>query len=127
LIDGEVVAETRLATTGPAIAIRLTVDRAAIAADRNDLAYVTVEVVDAQGRRVPNAEIPVRFSVSGVGELAAQGSGTPNDPASFRVPVCKTFEGRCLAILRPTGGSGEITLRAQAQGLVSDMVVVRVQ
>ena len=31
--------------------------------------YVTVEVVDANGQRVPDAEIPVRFSVSGAANL----------------------------------------------------------
>ena len=116
--SGKVVAETRLKTAGPARALKLTADRASIRGDRNDLAYVTVEVVDASGQRVPNAKIPMRFAVSGVGELAAQGSGVPNEPASFRALERETFQGRCLAILRPLGGKpGTITLRAMAEGL----------
>ncbi|MBW8782520.1 MAG: DUF4982 domain-containing protein [Verrucomicrobia bacterium] len=117
LINGKVVAKTVLETAGLPSKLKLTADRTNIHADRNDLSYVTVEAVDAAGRRVPNAQIPVHFSVSGAGELAAQGSGTPNEPASFRAPVRKTFQGRCLAILRPTTGAGDITLRAEAEGL----------
>jgi beta-galactosidase len=66
----------------------------------------------------------VRLSVSGAGELAAQGSGTPNDPASFRAPIRKTFQGRCLVILRPLGSAGTIQLRAEADGLEASQIIV---
>lgn len=125
LSDGKVVAETSLETTGPAKKLRLTADRPHIRADRNDLSYVTVEVVDAEGRRVPDAEVPVRFSVSGTGELAGQASAVPNKPASFKTPRRETYQGRCLAILRPKGAAGSITLRAEADGLEPDSVIVK--
>jgi len=127
LVDGKVAARTALKTTGAPERIRLTADRPHIRTDRNDLSYVTVSVVDAAGQRVPDADIPVRFTVSGPGELAAQASGSPNDPASFRAPLRKTFQGRCLAILRPTGGAGDITLQAEADGVESDMIVIQVR
>ncbi len=117
LKDGQPVAETVLTTTGPAAAIRLTADRTSIRADRDDLAYVTVEVVDAEGRRVPDARARVRFSVTGVGDLAGQASAVPNEPASFQQPQRETYEGRCLAILRPSGEEGTLELRAEAEGL----------
>lgn len=127
LKDGKVVAQTTLKTSGAPKKLRLTADRTRLRADRSDLSYVTVEVVDESGQRVPDAEIPVRFSVRGAGELAGQGSGAPNDPASFRAPVRKTFQGRCLAILRPRGGDGEITLRAEAGGLEPTIITVQVR
>jgi len=88
---------------------------------------VTVEAVDADGQRVPNAEVLVSFSVNGVGELAAQASGIPNDPASFRLPKRKTYQGRCLAILRPTGAAGDITLRTEADEMASETLTVQVR
>jgi beta-galactosidase len=127
LINGKAVAKTTLKTTGEPHAIRLTADHSAIRADRNDLSYVTVEVIDRNGNRVPNATIPVRFTVTGAGELAATGSTAPNDPSSFHAPTRKTYEGRCLAILRPKGGAGKIQLKAEADGLKSAMVEVRTQ
>ncbi len=127
LNDGQVVARKTLKTSGAPKKLRLAADRATINADRNDLAYVTVEVVDADGQRVPNAEIPVHFSVTGVGQLAAQASGVPNEPASFQVPVRKTFQGRCLAILRPAGGNGDIILQAEADGLKPATLTVQVR
>ena len=107
--------------------IRLVADRSSIHANRNDLSYVTVEVVDRDGNVVPDAAIPIHFTITGAGELAATGSPAPNDPSSFHVPVRKTFEGRCLAIVRPKGDAGKITLKAEADGLKGATVVVKTQ
>jgi len=127
LSNGKEVAHTTLQTAGPAKALRLTADRADLRADRDDLSYVTVEVVDPRGVVVPNAEIPVRFTVAGAGELAASGSSAPDDAASFRSPLRRTYQGRALAILRPAGDVGKITLKAEADGLNSATIVIRIR
>jgi beta-galactosidase len=124
LIQGKAVAEKILNTSGVPKQVKLIADRNNLRADRNDLSYVTVEIVDADGRRIPNADIPVRFSVTGAGELAAQGNGSPNTPASFRAPLRRTFEGRCLVILRPNGVPGSIQLKAEAEGLEASQITV---
>lgn len=114
-VGGKPVIQKTLRTAGPPRKIRLTVDRTSIHADRNDLAYVTVEITDRDGLVVPYAEIPVAFTVTGVGELAAVVNGAPNKPASFRAPRLVTHQGRGLVILRPIGKSGKITLTATAE------------
>ena len=124
LNDGKRVASASLRTAGEPKEIRLTADRSKIRTDRNDLSYVTVEIVDRRGTVVPDAAIPVRFTVSGAGELAATGSPAPNDASSFRLPVRKTYQGRCLAILRPQGGPGKIMLKAEADGVKAATIVV---
>ena len=125
LVDGKEVTSIAFRSAGPPKKLRLTADRADLRADRNDLAYLTVEVIDAAGERVPTEMVSVRFKVSGEGDLAATGSGNPCDPASFRRPERKTFQGRCLAILQPNGVPGKITLRAEADELAPATVVVR--
>jgi beta-galactosidase len=127
LTGGKQIASVSLRTTGEPNEIRLTADRSAIGADRNDLSYVTVEIVDRHGAVVPNAEVPIHFTVTGAGELAATGSAAPNDASSFRVPLRKTYQGRCLAILRPKGDAGKITLRAEADGLKAATITVRIR
>lgn len=108
-----------LETVGAAAALRLKVDRPRIAASRNDLAHVTVEVVDAAGRLVPDAVHVLRASVTGAIELAAFGNANPRGVASFRQPVAKTWHGRALAIVRPTGGKGVATITVESDGLKS--------
>lgn len=117
LSGGKPIAELAFKTAGPPAAIRLKADRPSIRRDRNDLAFVTLEVLDKAGALVPDASIPVAFSVSGAAELAAVGTANPKDVWSFRRPRPRTFHGVCLAIVRPTGVAGAITLRAQSEGL----------
>jgi beta-galactosidase len=103
----------------------LTADRSKIRANRDDLAYVMVTVVDDAGRTVPDATIPVTFSFSGSGELAAVGNANPKDVASFRQPRRSTYHGTCLAVLRPSGESGSMNLKAEAPGFEPASIVVK--
>jgi beta-galactosidase len=123
--NGKAVAEKMLATAGPARSIRLTADRSVITASRNDLAYIGVDIVDAKGNIVPDAVVPVQFTITGNGELAGTGNGNPADMASFKQPHRNTFRGRCLVILRPKGATGEISLEADAQGLAPGKITVQ--
>lgn len=127
LSDDKDVASASLRTAGEAAKIRLTADRTTIRADRNDLCYVTVEVVDQNDNVVPVAANQIRFTVSGAGELAATGNGAPNDASSFRLPSRKAFQGRCLAILRPQGTPGSITLKAESENLKTATLEVKTQ
>jgi len=117
ITDGKEVATKVFKTTGKPSSIRMIADRSTISANRNDLAYVTVEVVDGAGNLVPNADVKINLSVSGDGELIASGNAAPNDMESFRNPKCLTFNGRCLAIIRPFAKAGAIKLNAEAEGL----------
>ena len=87
---------------------------------------MTIEVLDQAGELVPDAVVPVSISVSGAGELAAAGSANPKDVESFRGARPKTFHGRCLAIVRPKGAAGSVTVNAQAAGFPAASIVVHV-
>jgi beta-galactosidase len=115
--NGRQVAECSLTTAGAPAGLRLRSDQTTLRRNRNDLAYVTVEVVDRFGQLVPDAVVPVSFEVSGAGALAAAGSANPKDVFSFRRSSPKTFHGKALAIVRPHGAAGNVTVRAQASRL----------
>jgi len=124
LKDGKEMESKILKTTGKPNRIRLTADRSEIKANRNDLSYVTVEIFDEAGELVPDANLPIQFKVEGTGELAAIENGNPKDMKSFRKPQVNSFKGRCLAILRPTGTSGEIKMKAESAGLATAEIIV---
>ncbi len=125
LEHGAEVDSVILETTGEPARIRLTPERNPIQADRNDLAYVRIDIVDLEGRRVPAAEVNIRFTISGAGELAAVGNGNPRDLKSFQSPVVKTFRGRALVIIHPDADPGTILLTADAECLESTPVEIR--
>ena len=145
------VAKAFLETAGPPYALRLTphLGPGGLRADGSDLVLVDVEVVDAQGRRVPVALNMVHFSLNGPAEWRggiAQGTAKPvpldtalpsthglaatpvapylyydNYILSKDLPV----EGGINRIsIRSTTSPGRITLVAKADGLRDAMLTL---
>ncbi len=125
--SGKEQAVKSLITTGPVEMIKIIPDRQVITSDRNDLAYLTVELSDAGGNRVPYAESGIKFHVAGDAVLAAVDNGNPRDPKSFQADSCNAWHGRCLVILRPTGRSGKVTLTAVAAGLPVEKCIIDIK
>jgi len=123
--NGKETASQILKTVGKPEAIRLTADRSMIRASKNDLAYIKTEVIDADGNVIPYADdVKVKFEISGEGKLAGTGNGNPKDMASFQQPERKTFQGVCLAIVRPKTIPGKINIKATSEGLKEDNLEV---
>lgn len=114
---GKVLARKALATVGKPAAVRLTSDVPALTTSCGDLAHVLVEVVDDQGRKVPDAVVKVSFAVEGAGELAGVANGNPHNVDSFKRPRRWTWHGQALAVLRPAKQPGRLSLTATAEGL----------
>lgn len=110
LIDGKVIVTQVLKTAGNPSKLILTPDRNSINADRNDLAYVTVEVADENGNVIPNANLPYEVEIAGNGELAATGNASPNQMESFQDNRSKLFQGKAVIIVRPFDKKGKIIL-----------------
>lgn len=115
--NGREIAVKAIKTSGEAVGIRLVADRSSIRADRNDLAFVTIEAIDENGQVVSDAAIKVKLTLTGNGELAASGNAGPNDMESVNKPVVKTFNGKAQAIIRPYATAGTISLKAESEGL----------
>lgn len=106
-----------LTTAGKAVRLKLTADRQQIIANGQDLSYVTVELTDADGNRLPEAEELVKFEITGPGAVAGVGNANPRSLESYQLPQRKTWQGRCLAIVKADKAAGNITLRATVAGL----------
>ncbi|AEO71826.1 glycoside hydrolase family 2 protein [Thermothielavioides terrestris NRRL 8126] len=123
--DGKQWAVDERRTAGDAAALNVTVDRAAIAGDGKDLAYVSVAVVDANGTVVPRASNEVTFSVSGPGQLVATDNGDPTDYTAFPSAARKAFSGLAMGIVRAQKGqTGQVTVTAKADGLAQGQVTI---
>ncbi len=115
---GKEIARKEIRTASAPYGIRLTPDRAVIAADGKDLSYITAEIIDADGNPCPTADNEITFQVSGAGENAGVDNGSPISLERFKSDRRKAFNGKALLIVRNNGKAGEITIEASADGLV---------
>jgi beta-galactosidase len=105
-------------TAGPAASIRLTPDRTKLAATGEDLSYILIEAVDAQGNLAPLADNLVQFDVQGPGEIAGIDNGDQLSLASFKDDRHKLFYGKAMLIVRAKEGQpGTVQVTARSQGL----------
>jgi beta-galactosidase len=109
---GVVVASDKVQTAGPAIGLVLTVDRPSTAADGRDLAFVEVDVVDAQGVVVPQASNSITFAIRGPGTIVGVDNGDSTSHESYKGTSRSAFSGKALAIIQSTMTPGTVTLTA---------------
>lgn len=122
-INGEVVAEHVLQTSGKPYAIKLDADRSKIKANGLDLSYITVSVVDKNGLIVPNADHLVHFDVIGAGYIAGVGSADLTSSESFVSNKRKVFQGKVLLVVRSERKAGKIVVIAKSKGLNSGKLI----
>ena len=119
--DGKEVSRDTLSTAGPVHGIRLSCDRTVLPADGMSAAYVEVELVDAAGNVVPNADVPLRASISGTGAyLAAFGSGNPVTDENYARGAFTSYRGRACAIIRSGYEAGQVCLTVESGGMKSE-------
>ncbi|KRA60144.1 beta-galactosidase [Caulobacter sp. Root655] len=118
--QGRAIASSTRETAGAPAALRLSAVRGRLKADGQDTAIVRVSAVDATGRPVPTAELPVRFALDGPLWLAGTGNGDPSSLEIETQPTRRLFSGLCQVILRTRPGqTGQARLVAQADGVRS--------
>ena len=116
--------ESILATASGPAALRLTPDRHIITADGQDLAFITVEVVDAEGRVCPNAAIPCEAVVKGQGQLMAFASADLKDREPYTSSKVTTWKGRALLVVRSTKKKGNVQVSINSNLPTSRLTVV---
>jgi beta-galactosidase len=123
--DGKEVARHQLRTAGPAAKVSLQADASSVSPHWDDVVFVPATIEDAAGVLVPNAGDLVKFSVSGPGQIIAVDNGDCMSIEPFQAAERKAYGGRCVAIIRTTAESGEITVTATAAGLKAASVKVQ--
>lgn len=123
--DGSVIGEQSVATAGEPAAMLLEPDRKTISADRDDMAFITVSMTDADGNFCPTLSDDLTFEVTGAGTFEAACNGDATSLQPFRRPEMRLFSGKAVVILRSNGARGEITLRVtnRQRGITKTLVL----
>ena len=112
----------------------LKTDRQTIAANGRDVAVVTVEVQDQNGRIVPDACPMLTFRLEGEGRILGVGNGDPSylgadhpkdkDCREFSIPA---FNGLAQVIIQSTKTAGSLQLTAISDGLKESILTLKAQ
>ena len=109
--------EVALQTAGNTTQVKLSADRQQIAADGQDLSYVTITLTDAAGNISPDAAQLLTFSISGPATIVGVGNANPMSTESCQQLQRKAWRGKCLVIVKADKQAGDIILQANAEGL----------
>lgn len=126
--NGHEVMESILQTSGEPASIKLTTDRKHILASGEDLAYITLEVIDKNGNIVPDANIPLNVDVKGRATLLAAASANHKDLEPKTSSKVTTYKGRAIVVIRSGSKSGKATVTVSSTKLnkpISETVLVR--
>jgi beta-galactosidase len=123
-VDGRESSRTALRSASDEVRLAVRADRTELVADSRDLSFVEIELRDAEGNIADGHERTVSVLVEGAGRLQGFGSARPDPTASYLDTVQTTFDGRLLAVIRPTA-PGDITVTVESHGLPSVHLTLR--
>ena len=113
--EGQIIGESVVETAGEPHNLKLTPDRQNMMANGMDLCYVTVEMVDAQGRTCPLAMNDLEFSVEGSAKMMGVANGDAMGHDVFTDNTHYLFYGKAIVVLRSIPGkSGETVLSVRS-------------
>jgi beta-galactosidase len=119
--DGKIAATDELRTAGKPAKIMLSTETKSLSPGFDSVAIVRAKITDADGVEIPRANDLISFQISGPGIIAAVDNADNASHESFQAPRRHAFQGNCVAFVKATADSGEITLTAGAAGLKGDL------
>lgn len=124
--NGKKAGEKTVKTAGKPKRLQLDADRSVLNADGNDLAFITVSLVDKNGTLLPDADDDLQFSVEGAGTFRGVCNGDATSLQVMTKPQMKLFHGQLVVVVQATETAGDITLRVKGnKGYLNGSVKIR--
>lgn len=112
--NNNVIAEEKRSSFGDSASIRLTPDKEYFIADGQDLVFVEISTVDADGNPVENAMDYVTVQVEGAGRLVGLDNGDSTDYDQYKGTCRKLFQGKLLAVIGAKTSDGSVTVTVKS-------------
>ena len=110
--NGQAAGEEVIRTAGKPAALKTEVwtQTSNLKPDGQDLAYVTVSLVDKNGTLIPDATDQLDFEVSGAGTFRGVCNGDATSLEVFTEPTMKLFAGQLVVVCQAGKEKGQLTL-----------------
>lgn len=124
--EGRKRGQQTVRTAGKPHHLELSVDRKKLNADGEDMAFVTVSIVDEKGNLCPDADNRIDIEVDGAGLFKGICNGDATSHEVFTQPAMKAFHGMLAAGVISKKTTGAITFRAHSNGLTGKTLKIKV-
>jgi len=116
--NGQEIGRTVLKTVGKPAIVRLSAEK------YDTLAFINIDVADENGLLAADAQTKLSIQVEGPAELAAFAGVDAKHQKGYGLAETTAGEGHALAVLKLTGGSGEIKVTVSGEGLRTESIMV---
>ena len=113
--NGNKAGEKTVKTAGKPHRLQLDADRSTLNADGNDLAFITVSLIDKNGTLLPDADDDLQFAVEGAGSFRGVCNGDATSLQVMTKPQMKLFHGQLVVVVQASTTPGDITLRVKGK------------
>lgn len=124
--DNKEINRFKLITADQNVKIKAAIDRTTLLANGEDVAFITLKLVDEQGNLNLSASKEISIRVEGAGTLAAFGNADPKSVGSYQDARWKTYDGHALAVIRSGTEPGTIKVVLHADGCKEEQVKIDV-
>ncbi|MFI3322821.1 MAG: glycoside hydrolase family 2 TIM barrel-domain containing protein [Rikenellaceae bacterium] len=122
----EVTAE--LKSAGEPAAIKVDIDKTALASDGYDVAHIIVQLVDKDGVEIKNVEQKFEFEINGNITLLGVDNGWNKSTQDFQASSVVSHLGRALAIVQSKlDTKGDVTITVKSESLTPQTIAVKVE
>ena len=122
---GNVKGEQIIKTAGKPHHIKLETDRNSLNANGEDMAFITVSIVDKDGNLCPNSDNLVEVTVLGEGQFKGICNGDPTNLDVFTKPHMKAFNGMLSVGIISTDKPGNIKLNVSSKGIKDGSLTIK--
>jgi beta-galactosidase len=124
--DGKIIRTVEMTTTGSPARLALIADRPMISRKPSDVAHITAQVLDQEGRVVPTANDEMAFALTGAGRILGLDNGQPDGHESYQGQSRRAFHGLALVVVQSSGVPGTVTLSASSSALTAAKIGIDV-
>lgn len=128
--NGKAAGEQVVKTAGQPAKLQLSAwtQNETLAADGDDLAFVTVSLVDADGTLIPDAADQLTFEVTGAGTFRAACNGDATSLEPFTQPTMRLFAGQLVVVAQSAKQKGDLVLKvSDAERNLSEVITIPVR
>ena len=125
--NGKQVAEKTIRTAGQPAVLDMKEERSVIASDGEDLAYITLSMLDKDGNECPTANQSISSPLKEQDSLKAACNGDATSLEPFTQPRMKLFSGKLVLIVQSNGKKGDIIVKAKADNGIENKLVLKAQ